>query len=176
MRAARGSSWLPLLIFTVVFGGLAMATRNRRSIELSSAQKLITDNRLPTDIEPLSYILQLHPDVEASTFTGMVKINLTWRAEAKVIELHTHYDLQIDEANVRVRLLGGNAGPEKEPKLLDIKRTDRLPKRPIFQVYLREPLKNGSTCELEIPFNGHIWEQTEGLFKAAYTNENGVKV
>lgn len=121
MWAARGSSCLPLLIFTVVFAGLvqcntnkidtsaAAVARNRRSIELSSAQKLITDNRLPTDIEPLSYILQLHPDFEESTFTGIVKINLTWRTEAKVIELHTHYDLQIDESNVRVRLLSGNA-------------------------------------------------------------------
>lgn len=109
MWAARGSSWLPLLIFTVAFNGLFVAaSRNRRSIELSSAQKLITDNRLPTDIEPSSYILQLHPDVEASTFTGIVKINLTWRAEAKVIELHSHYELQIDEANVRVRLLSEN--------------------------------------------------------------------
>lgn len=59
---------------------------------------------------------------------------------------------------------------------MDIKRTDRLPKRPIFQVYLKEPLKNGSKCELEIPFSGHIWEQAEGLFKAGYMNENGVKV
>lgn len=119
MRAARGSSWLPLLIFAAVFDGFAQcnanqidaaaAMRNRRSIDLSSAQKLITDNRLSTDIEPLSYILQLHPDVEASTFTGIVKVNLTWRAESKVIELHTHYDLQIDEANVRVRLLSENA-------------------------------------------------------------------
>lgn len=66
--------------------------------------------------------------------------------------------------------------PEKEHRYLDIKRTDRLPKRPIFQVYLKEPLKNGSKCELEIPFNGHIWEQAEGLFKTSYTNENGVKV
>lgn len=120
MWAARGSSWLPLLIFTVIFAGLvqcnaneidavAAAARNRRSIELSSAQKLITDNRLPTDIEPLSYILNLHPDFEESTFTGIVKINLTWRTEGKVIELHTHYDLQIEESNVRVRLLSGNA-------------------------------------------------------------------
>lgn len=120
MWAARGSSWLPLLIFTV-FGGLVQcnankidasasdAARNRRSIELSSAQKLITDNRLPTDIEPLSYILNLHPDFETSTFTGIVKINLTWKTEAKAIELHTHYDLQIDQPNVRVRLLSGNA-------------------------------------------------------------------
>lgn len=111
MWATRGSSWLPLLIFTVlcvITNAKHGITRDRRSIELSSAQKLITDNRLPTDIEPLSYILNLHPDLEASTFTGNVKINLTWKTEAKAIELHSHYDLQIDESNVRVRLLSGN--------------------------------------------------------------------
>lgn len=63
-----------------------------------------------------------------------------------------------------------------QPQLLDIKRTDRLPKRPIFQVYLKEALKNGSECELEIDFHGQIWESAEGLFKSIYTNENGVKV
>lgn len=125
----------------------------------------------------MSYILDLRPDFEASTFTGVVKINLTWKTEAKAIELHSHYDLQIDEPNVRVRLLSGNgAQTEAEPINLDIKRTDRLPKRPIFQVYLKEYLKNGTKCELEIPFSGHIWEQAEGLFKTSYKNENGVKV
>lgn len=127
MWAARGTSWLPLLIaFTVLaavvkcdvhrIGGAAAAVRNRRSIELSSAQKLITDNRLPADIEPLSYILDLHPDFEESTFTGIVKINLTWKTEAKAIELHSHYDLKIDEANVRVRLLSGNAAYVEQKK------------------------------------------------------------
>lgn len=66
--------------------------------------------------------------------------------------------------------------PENERKYLEIKRTDRLPKRPVFQVYLKEPLKNGTNCELELNFNGHIWEQSEGLFRTTYTNENGVKV
>lgn len=59
---------------------------------------------------------------------------------------------------------------------MDIRRTDRLPKRPVFQVYLKEPLKNGTKCELELNFNGHIWEQAEGLFKSSYTNEKGTKV
>lgn len=111
MWAICGSNGLLLLIFTVlavITNAKHSAIRNSRSIELSSAQKLITDNRLPTDIEPLSYILKLHPNFESSTFTGNVKINLTWKAEAKVIELHSHYDLQINETNVRVRLLSGN--------------------------------------------------------------------
>lgn len=111
MWGVRGSNWIPLLIFSSICileaSGKHSIVRNRRSIELSSAQKLITDYRLPNDIEPLSYILNLHPDFEASTFTGHVKINLTWKAEAKAIELHSHYDLQIDESSVRVRLLNG---------------------------------------------------------------------
>lgn len=112
MWAPCGSNGLLLLIITVLTvnaNAKHNALRNARSIELSSAQKLITDNRLPTDIEPKSYILNLYPDFETSTFTGNIKMNLTWKAEAKVIELHSHYDLQIDETNVRVRLLSGNA-------------------------------------------------------------------
>lgn len=111
MWTKHSSNWLLLLTLTVL-GVIAnaehRAIRERRSIELSSAQKLITDNRLPTEIEPLSYILKLHPNLESSTFTGSIKINLTWKAEAKIIELHSHYDLQIDESNVRVRLLDEN--------------------------------------------------------------------
>lgn len=202
----RGSHLALLLLLITVFATTTHtkqnAIRNRRSIELSSAQKLITDNRLPNEIEPLSYILELHPDFASSTFIGKIKINLTWKAEAKVIELHSHYDLQIDENNVKVRLLDGSDSyvnvlsfaslsvlfnyltvlffffkfSSLEEKILEIKRTDRLPKRPVFQVYLKEPLKNGSTCELELNFNGNIWEQAEGLFRSSYTNENGVKV
>lgn len=107
----RGSH-LPLLLLVTVFGVITHARhnaiRNRRSIELSSAQKLITDNRLPTDIEPLSYILDLRPDFESSTFTGKIRMNLTWKAESKIIELHSHYDLQIDENTVQVRRLDGD--------------------------------------------------------------------
>lgn len=108
----RGTNVSLLLLLATVFGVITHAKhnaiRNRRSIELSSAQKLITENRLPTEIEPLSYALELFPDLESSTFTGKVRVNLTWRAEAKVIEMHSHYDLQIDESNVKVRLLSGS--------------------------------------------------------------------
>lgn len=103
---------LPLLLLVTVFVVITHARhnaiRNRRSIELSSAQKLITDNRLPTDIEPLSYVLDLRPDIESSTFTGKIRMNLTWKAESKIIELHSHYDLQIDESTVQVHLLEGD--------------------------------------------------------------------
>lgn len=105
------SSILSLLLLITLSGEISYAKqnaiRNRRSIELSSAQKLITDNRLPPEIEPLHYNLELYPDLETSTFTGKMRMNLTWRAESKIIEMHSHYDLQIDESNVKIRLLSG---------------------------------------------------------------------
>lgn len=64
----------------------------------------------------------------------------------------------------------------REPQYLDIKRTDRLPKRHNFLVYLQKALGNGSKCELQINFKGKIWENTEGLFKSSYINEGGSKV
>lgn len=99
---------VPLLIIAVcavLANAKHNANRYRRSIELSSAQKLITDYRLPTDIVPESVSLDLYPDMATSTFTGKMKVNITWKAETKAIELHAHYDLNIDESNVRVRLL-----------------------------------------------------------------------
>lgn len=97
--------YLVCLIIFISFCIFSNAKRSTRSIELSSAQKLITDTRLSTDIEPISYILELHPDLESSSYTGIVKINITWKAETKTIELHSHYDLHIDESKVGVRLL-----------------------------------------------------------------------
>lgn len=49
--------------------------------------------------------MDLRPDIESSTFSGTVKINLTWKAEAKVVELHAHYELEIDEPSVKIKLL-----------------------------------------------------------------------
>lgn len=73
-----------------------------------AAQKLVADTRLSNEIEPLSYILQLHPNVSTSSFVGTIKVNLTWKVESKVIELHAHPELNINETDVKVRLLGTN--------------------------------------------------------------------
>lgn len=82
--------------------------RQRRSIELMAAQKLVADTRLSNEIEPLSYVLQLHPNVTTASFIGTIKVNLTWKSDSKVIELHAHAELNINETDVKVRLLATN--------------------------------------------------------------------
>lgn len=51
-----------------------------------------------------------------------------------------------------------------------------MPKKPIFQIYLKESLKKGYQYELEMDFSGSIWETTDGLFKGSYLDGNGKKM
>lgn len=50
-----------------------------------------------------------------------------------------------------------------------------MPKKPIYQIFLKSPLKKGALLELHIEFSGVIWETAEGLFKGSYSDSNGVK-
>lgn len=50
----------------------------------------------------------MRPDINSSSFSGSIKINLTWKDESKIIELHAHHELEIDEANVKIRLVDAN--------------------------------------------------------------------
>ena len=61
------------------------------------------------------------------------------------------------------------------PIPLAIESTERLPKKPIYVIYLTKYLKRGSQCEIEMSFNGTICESTEGLFRGNYLDENGDK-
>lgn len=51
-----------------------------------------------------------------------------------------------------------------------------MPKKPIYQIYLKESLKKGHQYELEMDFSGSIWETTDGLFKGSYLDTNGKKM
>lgn len=76
--------------------------RHRRSIDLSAEHSLISDSRLPKEITPNSYDIELRPLIEDSTFTGTVKINASWQEQTNKITLHAHHDLQIDDSDIRV--------------------------------------------------------------------------
>jgi len=51
-----------------------------------------------------------------------------------------------------------------------ILRGSRIPKKTIYVVYLKEIIKQGTECVLEIPFKGNIWNSAEGLFTGSFTN------
>lgn len=75
----------------------------RRSIELSAAHQLISEARLESEVKPLSYILDLNPNMDKSSFTGVVRINLTSTAVVNSISLHSHFDMVIIASEIRLK-------------------------------------------------------------------------
>lgn len=61
------------------------------------------------------------------------------------------------------------------PKEIPIRRIDRMIKKPLLVIHLQNTLKQGTVAELEIDFNGHIWESAEGMFKVGYPENGGEK-
>lgn len=58
---------------------------------------------------------------------------------------------------------------------MNVQRTDRLPKKSILEIYLAEPVKKGSFCEIEISFASSVTETVEGIFRGSFLNERAEK-
>ncbi|XP_030382477.1 aminopeptidase N [Scaptodrosophila lebanonensis] len=111
----------------------------KRSIDLAATHALISDVRLSKDVVPTSYEIYLEPKINESTFDGFIRMNLICKADSKKIMIHAHYDLYINDRNIKLK---------------------------------RNTIKQGTECVLEIPFNGDVWENSEGLFKGFYINSS----
>jgi hypothetical protein len=61
------------------------------------------------------------------------------------------------------------------PKEIKIRRVDRMIKKPLLVIHLENTLKQGTIAELEIDFNGQIWDSSEGMFKGSYPEAGGEK-
>lgn len=51
---------------------------------------------------PLSYNLTLNPCIEDSQWNGTIIIPILWKKESKIIELHAHQELEVDETKVQL--------------------------------------------------------------------------
>ena len=77
----------------------------------------------------------------------------------------------------RIDLLCDSSDSESEENMtyIGIQRADRMPKKTVYVIYLKEAVTQGTECELEIKFSGKIWESTEGLFRGSYFDNKGEK-
>ncbi|KRG00711.1 aminopeptidase N [Drosophila mojavensis] len=142
----------------------------KRSIDPSASYPLITDDRLPKDVIPQSYDIYLEPKIEENTFSGNIKMNLTWKSDSKKISIHAHFNLDINDKKIVLRKINTNNSDSQLSENISVVRGSRFPKKTIYIIYLKEAIKQGSECILEIPFEGSIWESGEGLFKGSYSN------
>lgn len=64
---------------------------------------------------------------------------------------------------------------DEERKEITIRRIDRMIKKPVLVLYLKDTLKQGTIAELEIDFSGSIWESSEGMFKGSYSEQGSIE-
>lgn len=100
-----GKLLIPLLVLAFI-GFSSGAIRTGRSIDLSAAHSLISDSRLPGEITPNNYTIDLRPNMEESTFSGKIKIVMTWQEPTNQITLHATHDLEIAEADIKLSKIG----------------------------------------------------------------------
>ncbi|KAL7740187.1 hypothetical protein ACLKA6_003893 [Drosophila palustris] len=136
---------------------------------MSASYALSTDDRLTKDVIPSSYELQLEPNYEECTFSGLIKMNLIWKKDSKKISFHAHFDLNINDRKIKLQKVDSNSS-NMNTTYVTILRGSRIPKKTIYVVYLKETIMQGTQCVLEVPFEGNIWSSAEGFFTGSFAN------
>ncbi|KAK5649362.1 hypothetical protein RI129_000391 [Pyrocoelia pectoralis] len=168
-------------IFRYIFLLLFLCRRSlehsvlKRSIDLIAAHSLVVDSRLPREIAPNSYTIDLHPFPEEGYFKGNVKINLTWHEPMDKITLHVHEDLIIDHSELKVTQYvpddEKSLSAPYEPVEIKVKRSEVIPKQPLYIIHLEKQLKTGTQCVVDMTYSGKLYNDTsEGLFRSHYIN------
>lgn len=118
--------------------------------------------RLPKDVVPKHYAIQLEPDLTASTFRGSETITIEVRQPVRKIVLNS-LDLEITSA--RVHPASSNTATAPIKPLID-------PTAQTLTLPLESELAPGD-YRVDLEFSGKLGEQTYGLYVTRYQSEAG---
>ncbi|XP_076637043.1 uncharacterized protein LOC143349583 [Colletes latitarsis] len=124
----------------------------------------ITDNyyyRLPENIIPLEYLIDVTPHIKTFTFDGEVTIRAQVTTETNEIVLHSS---EIKHDKITVSLQG---------KMLNINNKNTTEKYDLLTIVLSEQLKSGSEITITIKYSGFLNEEMRGFYRSSYTTSNG---
>jgi puromycin-sensitive aminopeptidase len=116
--------------------------------------------RLPRSVEPMTYRLEVEPDVEQATFTGTVDIDVRVHDQVDEIVLNAA-DLEISAATVRPP-----AGDPIEAAVSLDEKTERA------QLILPAPLAKGDAT-VSLAFRGVINDHLRGFYRSTFTDPEG---
>ncbi|KAH8270161.1 hypothetical protein KR018_005007 [Drosophila ironensis] len=136
----------------------------------NSAVHVKLEERLPKEITPLSYAVYIEPNIETKDFNGAIQIHLKWILDSKKIFFHAHSDLDINENQITLKMI--NKRNRTLSDNVSILRGSRVPRKSIFVLYLKEIVKKGFQCILELAFKGNILETPQGVFMGYYRNSS----
>lgn len=119
--------------------------------------------RLPTNVRPLKYELNIRINVEDEVFSGDVSINL--EVTAPTTSIHLNYkDVAVDWINARLAL---DATGQTFQVVNEVDRSVEQ----IYELHFQQSLEVGSYT-LQLQFDGNIRHDLTGLYKSSYTFTN----
>ncbi|XP_063926090.1 aminopeptidase N [Zophobas morio] len=161
--------------FTLLIFLVTVEARTRRSIDLIAAHSLVADSRLPREISPNSYNLEIAPQLNEGTFNGRIRINVTWQEPTDKITLHAYENLDIFKIIV-TQFVPDDETEKASPKSLlptqiRVLKTQRDPKTPLYVIHLEKVANRGTQCEIDLTYKGRMFNDTsEGLFRSSYVD------
>ena len=125
------------------------------------------DLRLPKDLKPLSYKLNLRVNLTTLKYNGVVRIRIACDQTTRYVILHCE---DLDVTNVSVTTAESSRGRGMLLKrILAFKRHQQL------CIELKEDLRAGGAYYVTFEFKSKISDRLEGFYKSSYTTETGMK-
>ncbi|XP_069705443.1 thyrotropin-releasing hormone-degrading ectoenzyme-like isoform X2 [Periplaneta americana] len=151
------------------------------SIVLSYDTQLLLSNLkgqqpLPRTVKPYIYLLELHPRLSEGYFNGSVDIHIQCLEPTKIIVLHAHQDLQLENITFTAISTGYAV-----PTIKEIERNDSTD---TLTLTLEEELTERDSYQLHIEFNGLLktadYQYTAtsggGFFRGTYMDERTLEM
>ncbi|KAF2900749.1 hypothetical protein ILUMI_05433 [Ignelater luminosus] len=130
--------------------------------EALTQKSAIVATRLPTNLEPLHYRLQLMPFLNQQNFTtnGAVSVTLNVIEDTDKIAINM-YDITVHNDSVKVKHLNQSENIEVTDQ-----KYDNISQ--IYTIYLKDSLKKGELYELEIKFISKLNDKMQGFYRSHY--------
>ena len=145
--------------------------RTREELKFHSVDRIEKfphgDDRLPKDLQPLSYKLDLRVNLTTLRYSGVVQIKILCKNATRFVVLNSG---DLDILNVSL------ATAEKtREKGLVVERILAFKKKQQLCIELKQALRKGEVYFVTLEFKSMISDRLEGFYKSFYVTETGEK-
>lgn len=116
------------------------------------------DHRLPRSVVPRRYDLELHPDLDSSTFVGTVSIEVEFKEPTATIVLNA-VDLEIESVSI-------------DDGSIEVASFECDNTAETLTIETGRPIPT-DTAIVSVSFKGILNDQLKGFYRSVYTDENG---